>query len=422
MAWSSDIQVPPVKLISVGFKTLEESENEGRLPEPTPKRSPRGRSAHIATPSDIRWPLVQEFLRSSRLSSNSQKLYERELKRFLGWTQCRWFELQSRHLGLYKAYLMELEIITGKKLSKNSLNSALTALKSFFRWLCQFHPELCPKNPTEGVKFERVPLPPAQNLTPEEMERVWSAVAQRTETKLRDFALVQLLSHNLRAGEVASANVGSFDGRLVTLRETKNKQPRIVPLSEAGQQAIQSYLDWRRSQGEALAPERPLILSHHQGWEGERLSYHGIYFAVERIGELAGLPELHPHQFRHTGATELLRMGMDPAHARLLTGHTDERSFRRYTLAVEQEAAIKAFYRAKGEGQSESVVYAKALDRKQRQLLIAMAELTQMQPLFQDDLDKGEITFSELWQENVVHLERMVADVWELPKKLGVMV
>ena len=414
--------IPKVQLIE--FQSQHENDNSNVQPSSDlkTKRSPRGRSAHIATPSDIRWPLVQEFLRSSSLSSNSQKLYERELKRFLGWTQCRWSELQSRHLGLYKAYLLELEIATGKKLSKNSLNSALTALKSFFRWLCQFHPELCPKNPTEGVKFERVPLPPAQNLTPEEMERVWSAVAQRTETKLRDFALVQLLSHNLRAGEVASANVGSFDGRLVTLRETKNKQPRIVPLSEAGQQAIQTYLDWRRSQGEALAPERPLILSHHQGWEGERLSYHGIYFAVERIGELAGLPELHPHQFRHTGATELLRMGMDPAHARLLTGHTDERSFRRYTLAVEQEAAIKAFYRAKGEGQSESVVYAKALDRKQRQLLIAMAELTQMQPLFQDDLDKAEITFSELWQENVVHLERMVADVWELPKKLGVMV
>jgi integrase/recombinase XerD len=109
------------------------------------------------------------------------------------------------------------------------------------------------------VKFERVPLPPAQNLTPEEMERVWSAIAQRTETQLRDFAMVQLLSHNLRAGEVASANVGSFDGRLVTLTQTKNKQPRIVPLSEAGQQAIQAYLEWRRGQGETLTPDSPLI-------------------------------------------------------------------------------------------------------------------------------------------------------------------
>ncbi len=391
-------------------------------PNVSPSRSHRGRPEQIATPADIRWLVVQEFLRSSNLSLNSQKLYERELKRFLGWTQCRWSELQSRHLGLYKVYLMELEVATGKKLSKNSLNSALTALKSFFRWLCQFHPELCPKNPTEGVKFERVPLPPAQSLTPEEMERVWDAIVERTETRLRDYAMVHLLSHNLRAGEVASANVGSFDGRLVTLTQTKNKQPRIVPLSEAGQQAIGTYLEWRRSQGETLTPESPLILSHHQGWEGDRLSYHGIYFAVERIGELAGLPDLHPHQFRHTGATELLRMGMDPAHAMLLTGHTDGRSFKRYVLAVEQEAAIQAYYRLKGEGQAEQVVFAKNLSREQRQLLMAMAELTQMQPLFQDDLDKGEISFAELWQENAIHLERMVAAVWELPEKLGVQV
>jgi integrase/recombinase XerD len=414
--------VPAVKLIALDRPLVAAIASVPERRTPGAKLPLRGRPTRIATPTDIRWPAVQEFLRSSSLSPNSQKLYERELKRFLGWTQCRWSELQSRHLGLYKAYLMELEVATGKKLSKNSLNSALTALKSFFRWLCQFHPELCPKNPTEGVKFERVPLPPAQSLTPEEMERVWDAIAQRTETRLRDSAMVQLLSHNLRAGEVASANVGSFDGRLVTLTQTKNKQPRIVPLSEAGQQAIQAYLEWRQCQGETVASESPLILSHHQGWEGDRLSYHGIYFAVERIGELAGLPELHPHQFRHTGATELLRMGMDPAHARLLTGHTDERSFRRYVLAVEQEAAIAAYYRLKGEGKSEQIVYAKALSREQRQLLMAMADLTKMQPLFQDDLDKGEITFTELWQENVVYLERMVADVWELPEKLGVMV
>ncbi|MCG9890150.1 MAG: hypothetical protein MH252_03605 [Thermosynechococcaceae cyanobacterium MS004] len=47
-------------------------------------------------------------------------------------------------------------------------------------------------------------------------------------------------------------------------------------------------------------------------------------------------------------------MGLDPAHARRLTEHTDERSLRRYTLAVEQEAAIKALYRAKEEAQAEA--------------------------------------------------------------------
>jgi integrase/recombinase XerD len=163
-------------------------------------------------------------------------------------------------------------------------------------------------------------------------------------------------------------------------------------------------------------------------WEGEssapgvRLSYHGIYFAVERIGELAGLPDLHPHQFRHTGATELLRMGMDPAHARLLTGHTDERSFRRYVLAVEQEAAIAAYYRLKAEGQADRVIYAQNLSREQRQLLMAMAELTQMQPLHQEDFEKEEISFEQLWQENVQHLERVLADVRDLPRRFGAIV
>ncbi|OWY62653.1 integrase, partial [cyanobacterium TDX16] len=81
----------------------------------------------------------------------------------------------------------------------------------------------------------------------------------------------------------------------------------------------------------------------------ERLSYHGIYFAIEKIGELAEIPQLHPHSFRHTYSTELLLMGVDPTHARKLTGHQSEKAFRRYTLRGEQSSAIAAYYRASGE-------------------------------------------------------------------------
>jgi len=86
--------------------------------------------------------------------------------------------------------------------------------------------------------------------------------------------------------------------------------------------------------------DRPLILPHHNVRRGERLSYQGIYFAVERIGELAGISDLHPYQFRHSYATNLLLRGLDPSHAKRLTGHQSEKAFRRYTLRSEQEAAI----------------------------------------------------------------------------------
>jgi integrase/recombinase XerD len=172
---------------------------------------------------------------------------------------------------------------------------------------------------------------------------------QLGETKPRDLALIHLLSHGLRAGEIVALNVGAFDGRLLFLADTKTNEPRLVPLRKASAQGLQAYLDWRQARGEVLSEDSPLLLSHHQGRRGERLSYHGLHFAIERIGELAELPQLHPHQFRHTYATELLLQGVDPMHAKRLTGHRSEQAFKRYTLRSEQEAAIAAFYRAVGE-------------------------------------------------------------------------
>ncbi len=61
------------------------------------------------------------------------------------------------------------------------------------------------------------------------------------------------------------------------------------------------------------------------------------------------LSELHPHQFRHTFATSLMREGLDPTFVRVLLGHTSEQSTKRYTRAIEGEAAIAAFKRVKGE-------------------------------------------------------------------------
>jgi integrase/recombinase XerD len=215
--------------------------------------------------------------------------------------------------------------------------------------MCYTYPEIISINPTLGIKLEKVPLPPAQSLTPEEMERVWSALELLQETKQRDTALVHILSHGLRAGEVVQLNVGSFDGKLLFLPDTKTNEPRLVPLRKESREVVADYLQLRSHQGEVLNNLSPLMISHHASYKGERLSYHGIYFAVEKIGEIAHIEDLHPHSFRHTYATDLLLLGVDPSHARKLTGHQSEKAFRRYTLRSEQEAAIAAYYRAIGE-------------------------------------------------------------------------
>ncbi|WP_224087855.1 tyrosine-type recombinase/integrase [Nostoc sp. MS1] len=335
--------LPPIKLIHI----------QDQAPSTLQGKS-RSRERKISLPTDIRWIKVLEFLRSTNLAPNSRKLYERELKRFLGWTQQHYHELRPRHLGLYREYLRdEVKTDSGKPLSKASINAGVAALKSFFKWMCYTYPEVVTTNPTLGIKLEKVPLPPAQSLTDEQMERVWSALELLGETKGRDTALVHILSHGLRAGEIVQLNVGSFDGKLLFLPDTKTNEPRLVPLRKESRDVLEEYLRSRQQQGEELNSLTPLMVSYHASYKGDRLSYHGIYFAVEKIGEIAGIEDLHPHQFRHTYATELLLLGVDPSHARKLTGHQSEKAFRRYTLRSEQEAAIAASYRAIGEDEAE---------------------------------------------------------------------
>ncbi|MBE9052477.1 site-specific integrase [Nostocales cyanobacterium LEGE 11386] len=337
--------LPPIKLIPLENDNTASASNSTKL---------SNTSRRITAPTDIRFVKVLEFLRSNNLAPNSRKLYERELKRFLTWTQLHYHELRPRHLGLYKEYLRdEVKTDSGKPLSKSSINAGIAALKSFFKWMCYTYPDIIATNPTLGIKLEKVPLPPAQSLTDEKMERVWSALELLGETKQRDTALVHILSHGLRAGEVVQLNVGSFDGKLLFLPDTKTDEPRLVPLRKESREVVAEYLRSRQELGEELNSLSPLMISHHASYKGERLSYHGIYFAVEKIGELADIEDLHPHQFRHTYATELLLLGVDPSHARKLTGHQSEKAFRRYTLRSEQEAAITAYYRAIGEEESE---------------------------------------------------------------------
>lgn len=345
---------------------------------------------------DSRLAIVETWLASESLKPNSRRAYARELQRLALWTAQDWDTLAQADIALYKDDLKTLKAETGET-SVNSINVALTAIRSFFNWYCaQPVPAGQPArvNPTLGVKFERVPLPPPKDVSQTALEWLETALEYTRETQSRDRALVQVLSHGLRAGELVSLNVGHYDGRRVHIEHTKTNEPRTVPLCQAGRMALNHYLEARVTDGETLTPERPLI--HSLSRQGERLSYHGVYQVIKRLGSLAAqlsledwlsqqsedaqdvragvqtlnaesllslapvlpsgvwavaseLVELHPHQLRHTYATGLFRQGLDPTHARRLLGHSSEQTTRRYTRAVEGEAAELAYYRLIGE-------------------------------------------------------------------------
>ncbi len=103
-----------------------------------------------------------------------------------------------------------------------------------------------------------------------------------------------------------------------------------VPLDQASQTVLRALVSRFRRSGRWSQEEEVLLLNL-------------VPESVVRTAQ--ELEDLHPHNFRHTYATQLLLKGLDPAHARKLTGHQSQSVFKRYTERAEQEAAIRAFRR-----------------------------------------------------------------------------
>lgn len=90
-------------------------------------------SQPIQPPRDLRWLRVEEFFLAKTMVSNTKKAYERELRRFVGWTDKAWNDITGRDVANYKHYLETCATDSGKpQRSQSSVAVTMTALKSNF--------------------------------------------------------------------------------------------------------------------------------------------------------------------------------------------------------------------------------------------------------------------------------------------------
>jgi integrase/recombinase XerD len=296
----------------------------------------------VPPPTDLRSRSVIEFFQSQSFAPKTRIAYERELKRFLDWTDKSWSAIAPRLIAQYKAHLSELG------LAQASINRALCAIKSFFAWLHKTYPDFVPINPTATVELEKLPVPEARDLSDEQIALLWQAIEQLGATKFRDAALLAVLSHGLREEEACNLNIGDYDGVRLHIRKAKDDSTGTVPLAPWARIKLEAYLARRIETEGELLDESPMFLSIGHNSLGKRLGYQGLYYTIKKLGSLAGIQNLTPHQLRHTFATMLMLKQMDSIHARTLTRHKSESSFKRYAKRAMAVAAEQAFFDAIG--------------------------------------------------------------------------
>lgn len=149
--------------------------------------------------------------------------------------------------------------------------------------------------------------PQPRTLTADEMTRF---IEHLTATGYRDRAIVWLLKDGaVRIGEALDLRLGDvhWAGHRLTIRSSKSRNQRVVPLSDEAITALGDY----------IRHERPKDLSHDFVFVclgrrsfGEPFRYRAWVYVCEQARKKAGTPNVHAHAFRHTCATNLAEAGM----------------------------------------------------------------------------------------------------------------
>jgi integrase/recombinase XerD len=184
---------------------------------------------------------------------------------------------------------------------------------------------------------------PKATLTHAEAEVILAVPDVATPLGLRDRTVMEILyATAMRRGEVVGLDLPDVDlaRRWLTLRDTKNRWDRVVPMGERAAAWLTRYLTEARPK--LLFGDDPGAV--FLATNGERLGATWLsgqvhhYIDASEVGKSGSC-----HLFRHTCATLMLEGGADIRYIQELLGHRDLGSTHIYTrVAPERLAAIHA--------------------------------------------------------------------------------
>ncbi|MDJ0993152.1 MAG: tyrosine recombinase XerC [Dinoroseobacter sp.] len=212
-------------------------------------------------------------------------------------------------------------------LGPRSLARALSAVKTFFRWIGEregFEPTavLAARSP----KYTRkLPRPLAEDAARAMIDRV-EVQAKEDWVAARDVAVVTVLyGCGLRISEALGLKGADAPLPEVLRIRGKGDKERLVPVVPAAREAVQRYV--------ALCPhpveaEAPLF----RGVRGGALNPRLVAKVMEQARLQLGLPSsATPHALRHSFATHLLSAGGDLRAIQELLGHASLSTTQAYT-------------------------------------------------------------------------------------------
>jgi integrase/recombinase XerD len=248
----------------------------------------------------------------------------------------RWWSVHRPEVELARAAPADLSAFliaeAERGLSARTRRAELAALRRCYAWLVLTGE--CASNPAAALATPRVSAPRTGVYSAEEVDLILAHTAALTDLRGRQrHVIVATLRYTgMRSQELRTLRRDDLDlpgGRARVVG--KGSRERIVLLPPALGPLLTAFL----AEVRPLLPPSPLLLANAHPFVTTPLSGFGqeaLAREVELAGLGAGVPgRHHPHKWRHTYATELVRGGVDIHVVQRLLGHTSIVSTVAYT-------------------------------------------------------------------------------------------
>lgn len=282
---------------------------------------------------------------------NTRHAYERDLVDVDTFLKTQNVQIENASTDAIKAYLDDLaskKHTKGENTSQIAVRTVarrLSALRQFYRFLVS--EDVRKDDPTTTIKSPKQTRTLPKTLSEEEVNRlIETAASNGGPNSIRLVCLLEMLySTGLRVSElVGLPKTAVNEDSQFLIVEGKGGRERMVPLSDAAQEAIQSYMkvhghfigmDDDGTQAQWLFPSKTSVVGHLT-----RQRFAQLLKELAKAAKVDG-DRVSPHILRHAFATHLLKNGADLRAVQKMLGHADIATTQIYTHMLGKDTKAK---------------------------------------------------------------------------------
>ncbi len=309
--------------------------------EPQPRDQ---RWARIAADAPLLAATCHDYLAQISVTArpSTVRAVDTTLRIFADWlidhdpTVIAFAQINRRHIEAFKLWLATRENQRGEPLKKTTIHQRLSMLRVVIERLIEWdHPDTPTRNPILWTDLPKLDEPLPKFLDDQQAAK-FMAAATRLDPQRR--LVVEMLARTgLRVTEFCEltndAIVKINDTHWLRVPVGKLHTDRYVPLHPC---LIELHHTWRQWAG---PDDTGRLISN----KGRPLNRYVVARIVKRCARIAGIGHVHPHQLRHTLATQSINNGMSLDAVSAMLGHRSMRMTLVYARIADRTIADEYF-------------------------------------------------------------------------------